>query len=111
MITRDRRLLEQILKQWAQDHTVDYIIADYSTNNEALETTQNNLNWVVKNDHASVDLFALANKMEEFIESRRKRQDPDGLICQRCKVFYDFAEANQPDGSLICYVCRKNPYR
>ena len=110
MITRDRLLLEQIIKQWAQDHSVDYIVADDSAS-KGLETTQNNFNWIIKNDHASIDLFGLANKIEALIQSKLKRQDPDGLVCQRCKLFYNFAEPNQPDGSLICYACRNDPYR
>lgn len=36
---------------------------------------------------------------------------PDGMTCSNCDEFYDKAEANQEDGSLICYSCRQNPYR
>lgn len=40
-----------------------------------------------------------------------KRREPDGMSCKRCKDFYHMAEANQDDGSLVCYLCRNNPYR
>lgn len=111
MVTRDRRVLEQLIKQWAQDHTADYIVADYSASNEGLEKTQGFFNWVIKENHAAINLFALADLMESFFESRRKERGSDGLLCSNCKQFYDFAEPNQPDGSLICYACRTNPYR
>lgn len=35
----------------------------------------------------------------------------DGMPCVKCKDFFFMAEANQPDGTLICYSCRLNPYR
>jgi formylmethanofuran dehydrogenase subunit E len=30
----------------------------------------------------------------------------DGLDCKVCKEFYQYAEANQKDGTLICFKCR-----
>jgi len=35
----------------------------------------------------------------------------DGMFCKNCEEFYDKAEPNQEDDSLICYLCRFNPYR
>lgn len=35
----------------------------------------------------------------------------DGLNCAKCREFFHMAEANQPDGTLICWACRSNPYR
>lgn len=35
----------------------------------------------------------------------------DGCACKRCKEFYHMAEPNQPDGSMICWICRNYPYR
>lgn len=29
-----------------------------------------------------------------------------GLNCTKCKSFNAYAEANQPDGTYICYSCR-----
>lgn len=30
-----------------------------------------------------------------------------GCSCSKCKDFNEYAEANQPDGSFICYACRQ----
>jgi len=35
----------------------------------------------------------------------------DGLFCAHCHEFYDMAEPNQPDGTLLCWACRRDPYR
>lgn len=35
----------------------------------------------------------------------------DGMSCIVCQDFFPMAEPNQENGSLICYACRKNPYR
>lgn len=35
----------------------------------------------------------------------------DGLSCSNCGEFHQMASPNQPDGTLICYSCRFNPYR
>jgi hypothetical protein len=111
MVTRDRRLLEQIIKQWAQDHTAEYEIADYEATEEALERTQGHFTWCVQEGHVTIDLLSLADRLELFLENRRKRKHPDGMLCSKCKSFYEFAEPNQSDGSMICYSCRNNPYR
>lgn len=34
-----------------------------------------------------------------------------GLCCVVCGDFYEYAEPNQPDGALICFSCKQNPYR
>lgn len=36
----------------------------------------------------------------------KKKKDSDGCTCKKCKEFYQYAEPNQEDGSLICYGCR-----
>jgi hypothetical protein len=35
----------------------------------------------------------------------------DGCSCSRCKEFFHMAEPNQPDGSMICWQCRKYRFR
>lgn len=35
----------------------------------------------------------------------------DGVCCSQCDEFYAMAEGNQEDGTLICYLCRQNPWR
>lgn len=36
---------------------------------------------------------------------------PDGCFCEVCKEFYNYAVANQDNGTLICWACRQNPMR
>jgi hypothetical protein len=36
--------------------------------------------------------------------------EQDGMACRVCKEFFPYAEANQEDGTLICFSCRANPY-
>jgi hypothetical protein len=35
-----------------------------------------------------------------------KKINKDGCKCKKCKEFFPYAEANQPDGTLVCYGCR-----
>jgi hypothetical protein len=35
----------------------------------------------------------------------------DGVFCVKCGRFYDYAEPNQEDGTMICFSCRSNPYQ
>jgi hypothetical protein len=35
----------------------------------------------------------------------------DGCVCKKCKEFYHQSQPNQPDGSMICWLCRNYPYR
>lgn len=34
------------------------------------------------------------------------KDDRDGCDCTKCKTFFEFAEPNQEDGTLICWACR-----
>jgi hypothetical protein len=34
----------------------------------------------------------------------------DGMRCVKCREFYALAEANQDDGTLICWSCRNYPH-
>jgi hypothetical protein len=34
----------------------------------------------------------------------------DGMFCDCCKEFYDYAQPNEGD-KLVCWSCRQNPYR
>ena len=110
MITRERRLLEQLVKSWAQDHHSGYQIADYDPTGKALDDTSGFFTWLIRESHANIDLMSLVDRLEIFLESRRKRTFQDGMKCQKCKNFYEFAEPNQPDGSLLCYSCRNSPF-
>jgi hypothetical protein len=110
-MTRERQLLEQLVKSWAQAHTTDFQIADYEQTDKALTLTEGHLTYVVRNNNINLDLFDLVNRVEVYLDNKRKRKFPDGMICRKCQAFYDFAEPNQSDGSMVCYTCRTNPYR
>ena len=109
-MTRDRRLLAQIIKAWAQDHNLNFIIADPDPTDQGLRNTGGFLSWVIQEEKNAIDLVDLLDRLEIFLENKRKRKFPDGMFCRKCRVFYEFAESNQPDGTLLCYSCRSNPY-
>lgn len=104
-MTRTRKLIEQLLKSWAQGHCHDYTVADYNLNEEAMKTTQSHFTWIIREGHANIDLLTLADQLEMFLYSQKMPRNPDGMICQKCKNFFQYAEGNQTDGSLICYSC------
>jgi hypothetical protein len=35
----------------------------------------------------------------------------DGCVCTKCNDFYYQAQPNREDGTLICWSCRRDPYR
>jgi hypothetical protein len=38
------------------------------------------------------------------VEEKKKKSD--GCTCKKCKEFFEYAEPNQEDGTLICWACR-----
>ena len=102
--------MEQLVKSWAQEHNRNFVIADYDNSEQALVNTQGFFTWVVRESEVNIDLVSLIDDLEEFLQSRKKDLYTDGMFCQKCGGFFQFAEPNQEDGSLICYSCRSNPY-
>jgi hypothetical protein len=49
---------------------------------------------------------AVAAPASEEVTPVEKEKDSGGCLCKKCKEFYDFAEPNQEDGTLICWSCR-----
>lgn len=35
-----------------------------------------------------------------------KENKSDGCSCKKCEEFFEYAEPNQEDGTLICWACR-----
>jgi hypothetical protein len=35
----------------------------------------------------------------------------DGMQCRNCDEYYDMSEPNQENGTMICYLCRQDPWR
>lgn len=110
-MTRERQLLEKLIKAWAQDHTGDYTIADPDPTEQGILNTESYLTWVVREKVANLDLLSLVDRLEIYLQNKQKRNIPDGMTCKKCQAFYEFAEPNQDDGSMICYTCRHSPYK
>ena len=36
-----------------------------------------------------------------------KKLNKDGCRCRKCKNHFEFAEANQEDGTFLCFTCRR----
>jgi hypothetical protein len=53
--------------------------------------------------HDEMSIYILDNMVASV------RQQMDGMLCKKCLQFFDYATANQDDGSLICFSCRKYP--
>lgn len=51
-------------------------------------------------------LGAILEAQEQKEKRVKKKDGSDGETCIKCKNFYPMAEANQKDGTLICYSCR-----
>jgi formylmethanofuran dehydrogenase subunit E len=54
--------------------------------------------------HPDDTAFMGDNLEFDFVQSQPINKD--GYVCKRCREYYPFAEANQKDGTLICYSCR-----
>ena len=54
-MTRERRLLEQLVKSWAQEHNRNFVIADYDNSEQALVNTQGFFTWVVRESEVNID--------------------------------------------------------
>lgn len=108
-MSKNRLLLTKVLKAWAQDHDLNYQIADPDPTDNGVDATGAHLSWVIKNSNLNLDLLTLLDRLEFFMQNTSKRNQPDGMFCCKCQSFYDYAEPNQVDGTLICYSCRNRP--
>lgn len=108
-MSRNRKLLSQLIKTWAQDHNHAYQIASVDSTDEGISKTGSYLSWVVKEGHSNLNLITLLDALELFMINKRIANDPDGMTCSKCGTFYDFAEPNQDDEeTLICFTCRSH---
>ncbi len=110
-MSKERNVLAQIIKHWAQEHTDGYIIADPLPGDEGVDNTALFLSWLIKQTETNIDLLGLLDRLELYVLNIRNKKFPDGMFCRKCQLFYKYAEPNQPDGTLLCYSCRNNPYR
>lgn len=107
-MSKERNVLAQMLKSWAQEHDTGYTIAAPESGDLGVDNTGMFFSWIIKNTSANVDLLTLLDRLELYVLNVKNKKYPDGMFCQKCKNWYPFAEPNQTDGSLVCYSCR-NP--
>ncbi len=100
-----------LLKGWAQEHDYNYQISDPTPGDDGLANTAAFFTWLIQEKKVNIDLLGLLDRLELLMERRTGRKHPDGMFCKKCQNFYQYAEPNQEDGSLICFSCRNNPYR
>lgn len=110
-MSRERNVLAQILKSWAQEHTTNYIIASPESGDEGVSATSGFFTWLIQAGETNIDLVSLLDRLELYVLNVKHKKFPDGMYCCKCRLFYQYAEPNQPDGTLVCYSCRSNPYR
>ena len=53
-----------------------------------------------------VVIFLNEDKIDGF-----QTDSDDGMNCSCCDEFNIYAGPNQPDGTMICWSCRQNPFR
>ena len=46
------------------------------------------------------------NYVDDIPDGKVSAPEPEGFNCSRCHEFYQYAKANQPDGSFKCWGCR-----
>ena len=105
----DKEAIANIIKDWAQSHDLNLKIAANESGAKGIEITSIFFNWLIKQTEVSIDLNSLLEAIHKHISSNQKKTY-DGMFCSNCGSWYQFAEPNQPDGALICYSCRFNPF-
>jgi len=109
-VSKDRDVLAQLLKNWAQEHNHNFVIASPEPGDDGLSQTGSFLAYVIQQEGTGIDLVGLLDRLELYVDRIRGKVGLDGMFCRKCKSFYKYAEGNQPDGSLLCYSCRSSPY-
>ena len=109
-MSKERHVLAQIIKGWAQEHTSGYIVADPEHGDEGVTNTGAFFSWLIKETECNIDLLTLLDRIELYVLNIKNKKFPDGMFCRKCQCFYKYAEPNMPDGTLLCYSCRSSPY-
>ena len=104
-MSKERNVLSQILKSWAQDHDPSYQIIAPELGDEGISNTGSFFTWLIQEKHANIDLLTLLDRLELYVSNVKNKKYPDGMFCKTCKIWYQFAEPNQEDGTLICLSC------
>jgi hypothetical protein len=110
MSIRNKNLLTQLIKSWAQDHSAEFNIADPDKTDQGTSNTASYFTWLVQEKLVNINLLSLVDRLEVFMEDAKYKKGLDGFYCCKCTNFFQFAEPNQEDGTLICYSCRQRGY-
>jgi hypothetical protein len=60
----------------------------------------------IENKFLNEEITYIQDNMVASIDSIRS-----GISCKICREHFPYAEANQEDGTMICFSCHQNPYR
>lgn len=107
---RERNVLAQIIKNWAQDHDYNHQINSLEFGDSGVDLTSIAFTGLVKETEANIDLLSLLDRLELYVLNVKNKRLPDGMFCCKCQSWCQYAEPNQPDGTLLCYSCLSNPY-
>lgn len=69
-------------------------------------TGTNGGQWITVNIPYTNTIGTPVIELDLPIEADEKSDNSDGCTCKKCKTFYEYAEPNQEDGTLICWACR-----
>ena len=58
--------------------------------------------WAIAED------YCLNSVIQDNLARKIINNSSDGCTCQKCGQFNEYAEANQSDGTFLCFTCR-NP--
>ena len=109
-MSRERNVLSQILKSWAQDHDPTHQIFAPELGDDGVKNTGEFFTWLIQQGNHHIDFLTLLDRLELYVMNVKNKKFPDGMFCKSCKIWYQFSEPNQDDGTLLCYSCRFNPF-
>ncbi len=64
----------------------------------------NNAQWITVNIPSGQQYTIQGIDLAVPVEEKKKKSE--GCSCKKCKEFFEYAEPNQEDGTLICWACR-----
>jgi len=79
------------------------------SNNNSGNNPQQYFNWSIPGwTYVTIHSFPSAASIESDMinMSPELSANSSGRTCKKCETFYEYAEPNQDDGTLICWACR-----
>ena len=78
-------------------HTSTIVVPVVSTSGGYITVVYNGSTWIAGNETG-----------ETTLPSEEKKPETKGCACVKCREFNEYAKANQPDDTFMCYKCRNN---